>query len=187
MLNKTVITLIAALLASGALAGPCSAGSVFTFQYSLPAPDPSFDSVEASGTLFTENVPGGYLIVGIEGTRVVDGVTEFINGLIAPGGFFGNSNILYYPDALLLDGDGLSFTTSGAGNDGFGDVNLYSSVGSTGILYTEAGATVGFGTLSVTQVQAPEPSTAVLLLAGTAGLCAWTRRRRKKPGVRALL
>jgi PEP-CTERM motif len=179
MLNKSVVALVAALLASGALVGPCSAGSVFSFQYSFPAPDPSFDSVEASGTLFAETVPGGYLIVGIEGTRVLNGITEFINGLIAPGGFLGNSNMLYYPDASLLDGAGLSFTTSGAGDDGFGDVNLYSSVDNTGIIYTEAGATIGFGTLTVSEV--PEPSTLVLLTVGVAGIGTWTRRRRKKP------
>jgi hypothetical protein len=178
MLNKRVILIVTALLASGALAGPCSAGSVFDFQYSLPAPDPSYDSVSAFGTLFADVVPGGYLIVGIEGTRVVNGTPEQITGLIDPGGFWGNSNLLYYPSDVLLDGNGLSFTTDGLGNDGFGDVNLYSSVDYAGTLYTEAGSSVWYGTFSVTET--PEPSTMVLLTLGAAGLGFWTRIRRTR-------
>ena len=97
MLNKTVILLVAALLASGALAGPCSAGSIFNFQYSLPATDIVPNSVSAFGTLFTDDVTGRYLIVGIVGTRFVNGVPQQIAGLIDPNGYFGNSNLLYYP------------------------------------------------------------------------------------------
>src|ERR1035437_392556 len=94
MLNKTAFSLIAALLASGALAGPCSAGSIFNFQYSLPAPDPSYDAISASGTLVADEVPGGYLVVSISGTRTVNGIAEAITGLIGPLGYGGNSNLL---------------------------------------------------------------------------------------------
>jgi hypothetical protein len=177
MLNKTAFSLIAALLASGALTGPCSAGSIFNFQYSIPAPNASFDSISASGTLFADEVPGGYLVVGITGTRTVnDGIPEAITGLIAPNGYAGNSDLLYYPNDPLLDGNGLSFTVAGAGNDGFGNVNLYSTSDYLGILYTENGATIGWGSFTVTP--SPEPSTLGLLALGGAGLCAWNKRRR---------
>jgi hypothetical protein len=173
VLNKTLIVLVAALLASGALAIPCSAGTTFSFQYSLPATDPTMDSVSASGTMSADGVAGGYIITGIEGTRIVNGITEVINGLIAPGLFFGNTNMLFYPNAPLLDSDGLSFTTSGAGDDGFGNVNLYSLAGGD---FTEVGATIGSGTFSVAEI--PEPSTLVLLALGAAALGARTRIRR---------
>jgi hypothetical protein len=74
----------------------------------------------------------------------------------------------------------LSFTVAGAGNDGFGNVNLFSSSDYLGVLYTENGATVGWGTFAVTA--SPEPSTMGLLALGAAGLCACTKRRcAKKP------
>ena len=185
MLNKTAFSLIAALLASGALAGPCSAGSIFNFQYSLPAPNPSFDSISASGTLVADEVPGGYLVVDITGTRTVnDGIPEAITGLIAPLGYFGNSNLLYYPNDQLLDYNGLSFTVAGAGSDGSGNVNLFSQLDYLGVLYTEDG-NVGWGTFAVSPSDvspSPEPSTMVLLTLGAAGLCACTKRRcAKKP------
>ena len=189
MLNKTAFSLIAALLASGALACPCSAGSIFNFQYSLPAPDPSYDAISASGTLVADEVPGGYLVVGITGTRTVnDGIPEAITGLIAPLGYAGNSNLLYYPNDPLLDYNGLSFMVAGAGSDGFGNVNLYlySSSDYLGVLYTEyPGANVWYGTFEVSPSDvspSPEPSTMVLLTLGAAGLCACTKRRcAKKP------
>lgn len=171
MPNKTVMFLVAALLASGALAGPCFAGSIFNFQYSLPAPEVS---VEGFGTLIADDVTGGYVILDIVGTRFVNGVPQRITGLIGPGGYFGNSNLLYYPNTPLLDNNGLSFMV--AGELGDFPVNLF-SVGVD--VYTEDGNGVGYGTFSVTP--APEPSTTGLLALGAVVLGAWTRSRRREP------
>jgi hypothetical protein len=56
-----------------------------------------------TGTLITiSNGDGSYSIVGIEGT----GVT----GLIAPGGFNGNDNLLYPNADSLVDSAGFAFT-----------------------------------------------------------------------------
>lgn len=112
MLNRTALSLIVALLASGALTAPCAAGSIFNFQYSIPAPNASFDAVSAIGTLLADEVPSGYLVVGITGTRTVNDVPEAITGLIAPLGYAGNSNLFYYPNDPLLDVNGLSFTVA---------------------------------------------------------------------------
>jgi len=179
VLNRKALAILIALLAAGALAGPCTAGVLFGFQYSIPAPDASYDSVLAEGTLFTEIVPGGYQIVDIVGTRTVHGTEELITGLIAPGGYGGNSNLLYHPNAPFLDGNGLSFTVAGLGSDGFGSINLYSdpSAAYLGTIYTEAySPSVWYGTLTVTQL--PEPSPLVLLPLGIAGVAFWSRIRR---------
>ena len=175
MLNRTAFLLIVALLASGALTGPCAAVSIFNFQYSIPAPNASFDAVSAIGTLLADEVPSGYLVVGITGTRTVNDVPEAITGLIAPLGYAGNSNLFYHPNGPLLDVNGLSFTVAGTGNDGFGNVNLFSVSDYLGVLYTENGATVGWG--SFTATPSPEPSTLGLLALGAVGLCGRSKRR----------
>src|ERR1700723_1105729 len=69
------------------------------------------ESLESgSGTFITTFEGGGvYLITGITGT--VDGQT--ITGLISPGGFNSNDNLLYYPPAPQLDATGVAFVIAG--------------------------------------------------------------------------
>jgi hypothetical protein len=182
MLNKTAVALALALLFSGALAVPCSAGTIISFTYSIPAPDPSYLAISASGLLTTiEQGPGVYLVVDIEGTRSVNGVPETITGLIAPGGYY-NSNLLSLPGPPLLDGNGLSFTVAGSGNDGSGSVNVYSVTDYFGTVYTEAAGNVFYGAFDAEIV--PEPSTFILVAVASAGLVALTSHRRRKPSGR---
>jgi hypothetical protein len=186
MLSKRIISFGLVLLASGALTGRCLAGVVYNFQYSLPAPpDSSYDAVSAYGTLTTGDFDlgiGGYLVSSIEGTRTVNGVDTLITGLIPPGGFGGNSNVLYYPDAPFLDVNGLSFTIDNPvlSNDGLGNVNIYFYFGSD---YTEISNLVGYGTFDVAlatqELATPEPSTAMLLIGGLLAVAAWTRKPRQ--------
>ena len=178
MLSKRIISFGLVLLASGALTGRCLAGVVYNFQYSLPAPDPSYDAVSAYGTLTTGDFDpgtGGYLVSSIEGTRTVNGVDTLITGLIPPGGY-GNSNVLYYPDAPFLDVNGLSFTVANhaLSNDGLGNVNIYFD----GSAYTENSYSVSDGTFDV-ELATPEPSTAMLLIGGLLAVAAWTRKPRQ--------
>jgi len=68
-----------------------------------------------SGVLTTTDSSGDQLITGITGT----GVT----GLIAPGGFHGNDNLLFPSSDPTLDGNGFSFTAIN-GPDHF-NVNIF--------------------------------------------------------------
>jgi hypothetical protein len=185
MLSKRIISFGLVLLASGALTGRCLAGVVYNFQYSLPAPpDSLYDAVSAHGTLTTGDFDpgiGGYLVSSIEGTRTVNGVDTLITGLIPPGGFGGNSNVLYYPDAPFLDVNGLAFTIGNLAfsNDGLGNVNIYFDVSD----YTENSYSVSYGTFDVAlatqELATPEPSTAMLLIGGLLAVAAWTRKPRQ--------
>ena len=160
-----------------------SASQIFTFVYSLPAPSPDYDDISAHGTLTTDDpnpVLNAYLITGISGVRTVNGTDESITGLIAPGGFGGNSNLLYYPGPLFLDSNGLSFTiANSAGGDGSGRVNVFSYPDGA---FTEITATAWYGTFDATMAAAtgtetPEPTSAMLLaLGGTAILLLKFRR-----------
>ena len=115
-----------------------------------------------SGVLTTANG----VMVGMGGT--FDG--ETITGLIAPGDFDQNDNVLIFPSApLLLTTGGVSFVDS-VGTQ----INLYGDPFSTdpklqyGVLTDSNNDDLGI--LTVTPAAAPEPSTITLLLVGALGL-----------------
>jgi hypothetical protein len=190
-----------ALLVLIALPGQCFAGTIFNFDYSLPSflgsTDPplqgiSTDTYSASGSLTADLDPfgsGNYIVSDIQGTRTVDGVVMQITGLLDPGTFDGNTNVLYFTNLNLgglLDSGGISFTVDNAAlsNDGAGDVNLfYDAFGqpffepnATGA-YIEAGGSA-YGTFDATlDPPVPEPSAAILLFGGLVAIVCSTRRR----------
>jgi len=117
-------------------------------------------STSASGQLVSQDTPdvnGFYLVTGISGSW---------NGFSITGlGGFGSGDNLVSGTAPQLDLFGLSFTVSGAGVDGNGNVNLFFKDGSYRELDGEF-ATAAFGTFTATQVPVPEPTGLLLLASG---------------------
>lgn len=182
-----VVYAAAFLLTVVAAFTPCQAGLILDFQYSLP-PAPEFGiTVTGTGQLTTgdyDPILGGYPVIGISGTRSVDGVPETITGLIPPGGFLGNTNVLYYPNPPYLDFGGLAFTVNNpnGGDDGAGNVNVYYDTDVQG--YTEPSFLVGYGTFDVVPSappgdgEIPEPAVVLLLGGGLIALGLYHRRVR---------
>jgi hypothetical protein len=161
------------IAALAVLIGVSSAtAATFDFSYSLP-PDPMGPSpfaVTANGVFTTSAFNGtSYTVTGITGIR--NGQT--ITGLLPPNAFSGNDNLLF-PSSPLVDGNGISFTVAGVGDDGLGHVNLFFIDNG----YTEDTPNVGLGTLTITPVTSsvPEPGS-VGLAAG--GLVAFVYLRRR--------
>ena len=182
MQSELKIPLVLALLFSAALGCRANGTMIWDFEYTLPASDPVYPLVEASGTLTTgdfDSTLGGYQITDIQGTRTVSGIASTITGIIAPGAYFGfNTNVLYYPGPPFLDWSsgndffnvpgGLAYMTDDlAGQLGtyFGAVFVYFDPAKD--LYTE-NAQVNWGSLNVSPaedlVATPEPRDASLVL-----------------------
>ena len=158
--------LLPALALVSALAIPMAAHAD-TFDFSAIGSSGSFSG---SGTLTaTANGSGAYLITDISGT----GVT----GLIAPGGFHGNDNLLFPSAMPTLDAQGFSFTDVN-GPDRY-DVNIFDSgTGYSAYLQDEDNFTqtvpVSF---SLSSAATPEPSSLVLLGTGILGVLEFGRRK----------
>ena len=107
--------LAAAVLAATCMATPASAAQ-FLFDYSGEG---EFGTDNVTGTLTvadTANQFGGSLITGISGT--INGIA--IDGLLAPGAFQRNDNLLFPNNPILLSFDGFSFSAGGTQQNIFG-------------------------------------------------------------------
>lgn len=146
----------------------------FNFSYSLPGLDisPTPLPVSASGALTAfQTDANSYLASAISGRW--NGVS--ILSLLSPGTFGGNDNLLFTAGDHLST-NGLSYTVNGAGDDGTGNVNVF-SVGAG--LYTENSQDVGFGPDFNLSIQTPEPASATLLYTGIPVALFLLRRRSK--------
>ncbi len=153
----------------------------FNFTYSfLPAPGAP-TPVSASGLLTTTPLDTStniFTITGISGTRLFEGVTQNITGLLPPGSYGDNDNVLF-PQNPFLTGNGFSYTVDGVGNSGSA-VNVFYDAFLGG--YTENGDTIGVGTFTVTPADAiPKSHYNFFVLIGLTAVSLFYRRRTVKP------
>jgi PEP-CTERM motif len=123
----------------------------------------------------TPPVSGAYMITDIQGSRNVND----IGGLLAPGTFGANDNLLFFPGGPFVDTAGFSYQAGGLnyniGNSAVacGSVNQYAE--------TDTGfcpGTAVFMNVTPLRVSAvPEPASFFLFAAGLAGL-AFNRRKQ---------
>ena len=166
--NKCGIA-VAGILAASCLASPASAATfLFTFDGA---------TIDASGTLTTQDVPtttGGLLITGVTGTA--NGAT--ITGLLAPGTFASNDNLLFVGQTSLLSFGGFSFVAGGV------ESNIFRGTQTFGFFQSVAVSSPG--TFTITAVTnpppvgaIPEPGTWALMLMGFGFVGAAMRRRAR--------
>jgi len=148
----------------------------FSFSYSMPGFGRTPLDVSASGilTAFQTDVDT-YMVTDISGTR--NG--ENILGIVAPGGFGLNDNVLFGTNPHLT-GNGLTYTVNGVGNDGDGNVNVFA----LGLEYAELSADVGITeTFNLTQItppsDIPEPASVTLVCSGIPIVLFLLRRRSR--------
>jgi hypothetical protein len=136
-----------------------------TFDFSVIGSSGTFSG---SGTLITTSIGSGeYLITAITGT----GVT----GLIAPGSFNGNDNLLFPSAQPQLNANGFSFIDVN-GPDKF-DVNIFNNdSGYFAYLQDEDHFTETVPVTFELAATVPEPSTLFLLSTGLLGLTGVVRR-----------
>jgi|SRR6185369_7731975 hypothetical protein len=154
----------------------------FSFSYSMPGFGATPLNVSASGILTAFQIDvGTYMVSEISGAR--NG--ENILGIVPPGGFGLNDNVLFGTNPHLT-GNGLTYTVNGVGNDGNGNVNVFA----LGLQYTELSPDVGITeTFNLSQIappsDIPEPASFTLVCCGFAVVFFLLRRRSR--GSRSLV
>ncbi|MBD6619656.1 PEP-CTERM sorting domain-containing protein [Komarekiella sp. 'clone 1'] len=176
--NKLRIATVSVVIGfTGVSTSVAQAAQFFDFQYSFPSYEANGTAISASGILTTTDldpINNNYTITGINGTRTVEGIAEKIIGLLSPGEYGTNDNLLNASMPLLTK-NGFSYRVSGSGEDGKGNVNVFYS--SFGEGYSEFSSNVDYGNFSVTSRPIPEPYTVGGSLVAL-GFGWWAKRKK---------
>lgn len=165
----------AALLPLAAAMAPASA-STLTFDWTLTGPSASLGGVTepGSGTLTVTTGSSSDTITAVTGT-----LGSFtITGLLSPGAFLGNDNLLYPTGTAPLDTNGFAVATTG------GNIAIWSDFPEgtppTGNAYGENGVGgYGQGTFAISPAPVPLPSSVWMLVLGLGGLGFGAKRARQ--------
>jgi hypothetical protein len=153
-----------------ALALPASAYAA-TFDFTAVGSGGGFSG---SGTFVASDDGGGtYTITGISGTD--------ITGLVLPGGFDTNDNLLFPTSASLVDTHGFAFTANQGDTDFTVDIFSILSGGYDAYFLDSDGfsATIPV-TFTLTNTTVPEPGGLLLLATGMGALAGMMRLRHRR-------
>lgn len=159
-LFRSCLLAIATTLAASSLVAHAD-----TFNFTINGSSGGFSGSGVLTTTFDGS--GNYLITAISGT----GVT----GIIAPGGFNNNDNLLFPNSAQTLDSQGFSFSAT-QGPDHF-DVNIFNNGTDYFAFFRDEDAFTATVPVTLSVSPIPEPSTLFLMSTGFLGAAALIRRK----------
>ncbi len=167
---KRVLCVVGGLLFAVSASTSALADSLFNFSFTGP-------TFSGSGVFDAASVHSGeFQIVGVTGTTDTgNGTLRAITGVITPGGYEFNDNLLFFPaqGGAFFDANGVSFILRNGA-----EVNLFSANGAY-LMRTNGNEVNEVANIAVTPAASPipEPGTLTLLGTGVLSLAGVVRRK----------